>query len=150
MVGNVNDQDSNFDKYENIEDIALNLQSDNPEDWTCPEGKDHLKYILTKGYAKDNHETIIKDVDVADSNEFVMNILYNCGVSVEEKISVEMEELGINLDLRKNVQVNNQMATNQEKVFATGDAVNGASLVVTAIASGRRVARRMDEFLNSG
>jgi glutamate synthase (NADPH/NADH) small chain len=60
-----------------------------------------------------------------------------------------LQELGVNLDSRKNVQVNSQMATNLEKVFATGDAANGASLVVTAIASGRKVARRIDEFLIS-
>jgi len=37
--------------------------------------------------------------------------------------------------------------TGFEKVFAAGDAVNGASLVVYAIASGRRVAREIDAFL---
>ena len=58
-----------------------------------------------------------------------------------------LQELGVDLDSRKNVQVNSRMATNLEKVFATGDAANGASLVVTAIASGRRAARRIDEFL---
>jgi len=60
-----------------------------------------------------------------------------------------LQELGIELDSRKNVQVTAQMATNVEKVFATGDAANGASLVVTAIASGKRVARQIDEYLNS-
>jgi glutamate synthase (NADPH/NADH) small chain len=41
------------------------------------------------------------------------------------------------------------MATNVEKVFAAGDAASGASLVVNAIASGRRVAKKIDEFLIS-
>jgi glutamate synthase (NADPH/NADH) small chain len=59
-----------------------------------------------------------------------------------------LEELNIHLDTRKNVKVDPHMSTNIEKVFAAGDAVNGASLVVTAIASGRRVARRIDAFLN--
>ncbi len=59
-----------------------------------------------------------------------------------------VEELGIELDHRKNIGVNrSRMATNVEKVFATGDAVNGASLVVTAIASGRRAAKRIDDYL---
>ena len=61
-----------------------------------------------------------------------------------------LQELGIELNLRQNVGINNQMATNLEKVFGSGDAVNGASLVVTAIASGRRAARRIDDYLNSG
>ncbi|MEN8227934.1 MAG: glutamate synthase subunit beta [Bacteroidota bacterium] len=61
-----------------------------------------------------------------------------------------LQELGIDLDSRKNVQVNTQMATNVEKVFATGDAAKGASLVVTAIASGRKAARQIDDYLISG
>jgi glutamate synthase (NADPH/NADH) small chain len=61
-----------------------------------------------------------------------------------------LSELGISLDMRKNVQVDNRMATNIDKVFATGDSVNGASLVVTAIASGRRTAKRIDDYLISG
>lgn len=58
-----------------------------------------------------------------------------------------LAELGVALDVRKNVDIDRLMATSIPKVFATGDAVSGASLVVTAIASGRRVARRMDDFL---
>ena len=61
-----------------------------------------------------------------------------------------LEELDVSLNTQKSVQVDNQMATNIDKVFATGDAVNGASLVVTAIASGRRVARRIDDYLILG
>jgi glutamate synthase (NADPH/NADH) small chain len=60
-----------------------------------------------------------------------------------------LEELDVKLDPRKNVHVDQKMATSVDKVFAAGDAVNGASLVVTAIASGRRVARQIDDFLNS-
>jgi len=59
-----------------------------------------------------------------------------------------LQELGIELDLRKNVGVNRStMGTNLDKVFAAGDAINGASLVVTAIASGRRVAKKIDDYL---
>jgi len=58
-----------------------------------------------------------------------------------------LKELDIELNPRKNIQVNQKMSTNLQKVFATGDAATGASLVVTAIASGRRVARKIDEFL---
>ena len=36
--------------------------------------------------------------------------------------------------------------TGINKVFAAGDAVNGASLVVYAIASGRSAAREIDDF----
>ncbi len=59
-----------------------------------------------------------------------------------------LTELGIQLNGRKNVEVDEQLSTNIKKVFATGDAVNGASLVVTAIASGRKVAKRIDDYLS--
>jgi len=39
--------------------------------------------------------------------------------------------------------------TNRPKVFAAGDSVNGASLVVKAIASGRKAAKEIDRFLNN-
>ncbi|HER08929.1 MAG TPA: glutamate synthase subunit beta [Bacteroides sp.] len=61
-----------------------------------------------------------------------------------------LDELGVALTSRNNVRVDGHMATNLEKVFAAGDAVNGASLVVTAIASGRRVAQRIDRYLQKG
>jgi len=61
-----------------------------------------------------------------------------------------LEELGVARNERNNIQVDSRMATTVEKVFATGDAVSGASLVVTAIASGRRVAERINAFLQTG
>jgi glutamate synthase (NADPH/NADH) small chain len=60
-----------------------------------------------------------------------------------------LTELEIDLNSRKNINVNLSMSTNVNKVFAAGDAASGASLVVTAIASGRRVAKKIDEFLAS-
>ncbi len=61
-----------------------------------------------------------------------------------------LKELNISLNIRKNVGIDNKMSTNIKKVFATGDAVSGATLVVTAIASGRRVAKRIDDYFISG
>ena len=58
-----------------------------------------------------------------------------------------LTELDISLDSRKNIGIDLSMATNVNKVFAAGDASSGASLVVTAIASGRRVAKKIDAFL---
>jgi glutamate synthase (NADPH/NADH) small chain len=60
-----------------------------------------------------------------------------------------LTELGVELDNRKNVRVNNSMTTNIPKVFAAGDTISGASLVVNAIASGRKVARQIDKFLKT-
>jgi len=60
-----------------------------------------------------------------------------------------LTELGVDLDNRKNVKVNCSQATNIFKVFAAGDTVNGASLVVNAIASGRRAAKEIDRYLKN-
>lgn len=55
-------------------------------------------------------------------------------------------ELGLELDARGNIRTND-CRTSVDKVFAAGDAVSGASLVVTAIASGRKAAFEIDKFL---
>lgn len=56
---------------------------------------------------------------------------------------------GINLDNRKNIKAGIDHSTNISKVFAAGDAISGASLVVNAIASGRNAARGIISFLSS-
>ena len=61
-----------------------------------------------------------------------------------------IDELSLELDARNNIKVNNNQLTSISKVFAAGDSVSGASLVVNAIASGRRAARKIDLFLREG
>jgi glutamate synthase (NADPH/NADH) small chain len=58
-----------------------------------------------------------------------------------------VSELEIELDGRKNIKADNSLSTNIQKVFAAGDSVSGASLVVNAIASGRKAAIEIDRFL---
>ena len=58
-----------------------------------------------------------------------------------------LEELELDLDHRKNIKVDDNWLTSREKVFATGDSVSGASLVVNAIAAGRKTAKKIDLFL---
>lgn len=58
-----------------------------------------------------------------------------------------VSELGLELDTRGNIKTK-ENRTSSEKVFAAGDAISGASLVVTAIASGRRAAEEIDKFLS--
>jgi glutamate synthase (NADPH/NADH) small chain len=57
-----------------------------------------------------------------------------------------LEQLGVDLDARGNVKAP-VYATSEDGVFACGDARVGQSLVVTAIAEGRRCARVVDRFL---
>lgn len=58
-----------------------------------------------------------------------------------------VESLELDLDARNNVAVDAAMRTSFDKIFAAGDAVTGASLVVRAIASGRAAAENIDRYL---
>ncbi len=57
-------------------------------------------------------------------------------------------ELKLDYDRRGNIKINENYRTSSEKIFGTGDAVTGASLVVRAINSGRRCAENVDRFLS--
>jgi len=61
-----------------------------------------------------------------------------------------LTELGVALDARNNVSTGKDHSTSLPGVFAAGDTVNGASLVVRAIASGRSAAKAINGFLNKG
>lgn len=50
------------------------------------------------------------------------------------------KELDLKFDLRGNIVIDEKQATSKAKIFACGDAASGASLVVRAIASGRKTA----------
>jgi len=58
-----------------------------------------------------------------------------------------IEQLGVNLDARGNVATDQRYMSSEPGVFAAGDARRGQSLVVWAIAEGRKAARGVDEFL---
>ncbi|MEI6048596.1 MAG: glutamate synthase subunit beta [Bacteroidota bacterium] len=60
-----------------------------------------------------------------------------------------LSELELELDHRRNIKVDENHLTSLQKVFATGDSVSGASLVVNAIASGRKAAATIDHFLRT-
>ncbi|MBI3542204.1 MAG: glutamate synthase subunit beta [Deltaproteobacteria bacterium] len=58
-----------------------------------------------------------------------------------------LEKLGVALDERGNVKADGEFRTSVPKVFVAGDARRGASLIVWAIAEGRRMAASVDRFL---
>ncbi|MEP6787669.1 MAG: glutamate synthase subunit beta [Acidobacteriota bacterium] len=58
-----------------------------------------------------------------------------------------IEDLGVNLTHRRTVEVDENKRTNVPNVFAAGDCERGQSLVVWAIADGRRAAKSVDESL---
>jgi glutamate synthase (NADPH) small chain len=53
----------------------------------------------------------------------------------------------VNLDDRGNVETDDTYRTSMPGVFSAGDARRGQSLVVWAIAEGRRAAHHMDRYL---
>jgi glutamate synthase (NADPH) small chain len=58
-----------------------------------------------------------------------------------------LDELGVAIDGRGNVTTNENYMSSVSGVFAAGDMRRGQSLVVWAIAEGRKAARGIDEFL---
>ncbi len=58
-----------------------------------------------------------------------------------------IEQLGLKLDERGNVSVDDNHMASECGVFAAGDMVTGASLVVRAIHSGRQMAGSVDRYL---
>jgi glutamate synthase (NADPH/NADH) small chain len=58
-----------------------------------------------------------------------------------------VEGLGLTINGRGNIQVDGNFATNQKGVFAAGDCQRGQSLIVWAIAEGRKAARAADIYL---
>ncbi|MFC2098163.1 glutamate synthase subunit beta [Bacteroidota bacterium] len=58
-----------------------------------------------------------------------------------------IDALELKVNARKNIVTDSRFTTSHEKVFAAGDARNGASLVVTAIYSGREAASAIDDYL---
>ena len=59
-------------------------------------------------------------------------------------------DLGVELDPRGNVATDGSTMTSVPGVFAAGDMARGQSLVVWAIAEGRRAAHGIDSYLMNG
>jgi glutamate synthase (NADPH/NADH) small chain len=60
-----------------------------------------------------------------------------------------LKDLGVQFDARGNVQTNGHYMSSVPGVFAAGDTVRGASLVVWAISQGRQAAEAIDHYLKS-
>ena len=60
-----------------------------------------------------------------------------------------LDDLGVTYDNRGNVLIDSSSKSSVSKVFAAGDTVLGATLVVRAIYSGRQAAFNVDQFLKT-
>jgi glutamate synthase (NADPH) small chain len=59
-----------------------------------------------------------------------------------------LADLNLELNERGNIKADQKHKTSKAKVFTAGDSMVGASLVVTAIASGRKAAQAIMDYLN--
>ena len=60
-----------------------------------------------------------------------------------------IDALKLKVNARRNIVTDSKFTTSHKKVFAAGDSRNGASLVVTAIYSGRQAAAAIHDYLSS-
>jgi glutamate synthase (NADPH/NADH) small chain len=60
-----------------------------------------------------------------------------------------VEQLGVKLDPRSNVSTGENYMSSVPGVFAAGDMRRGQSLVVWAIAEGRKAAQAIDKYLTA-
>ncbi len=113
-------------------------------------GKDgkitHTELVKVEWLRNDKGEMEMKEI--ADS-QFIIEtdlVLLSMGFlhPVHEGL---VNEFNFKLNKNGTIQTDNKHKTSVEKVFAAGDAVKGASLVVTAIAHAQDVARSVNEYL---
>ncbi|MEO5657548.1 MAG: glutamate synthase subunit beta [Nitrospiria bacterium] len=75
-------------------------------------------------------------------------VLLAMGFTGPEKSRL-LTDLGVGLDARGNVAVDGNYMTNVDGVFAAGDMKRGASLIVWAIAEGRKAAAGIEQYLKT-
>ena len=61
-----------------------------------------------------------------------------------------LDDLGVMYDARGNVAGDENYMTNLDGVFVAGDTKRGASLIVWAIAEGRKAAAGIEQYLRAG
>ena len=128
------------------------------------EGGERDYNILTKSFISDSGNNVkqlecVRVEWIEESNKKIMKEIPNSNFKIEaELVLIAMgftnpqhegllNDLKLNYDDRGNVKANEKMQSNIDKIFTCGDMHRGQSLVVHAIASGRKCARNIDVFL---
>ena len=103
-----------------------------------------------EGNVKQLHGVRVSNFEPIPGTEFTLDadlVLLAMGFTGPEKAGL-VEQLGVTLDGRGNVAANEQdWQTSLPGVFAAGDVRRGQSLVVWAIAEGRKAAAAVDQYL---
>jgi len=115
--------------------------------------------VLTTHFSGDEHGNVKKlhcvrvgpkpALDRVHGSEFYLDadlVLIAIGFSGPVREGL-INALAVNLDDRGNVETDDSYVTSVPGVFSAGDARRGQSLVVWAIAEGRRAAHHIDKFL---
>jgi glutamate synthase (NADPH/NADH) small chain len=104
------------------------------------------------GNVKQLHGVRVNSFEPIPGTEFTLDVdlvLLAMGFTGPEKAGL-VEQLGVTLDDRGNVAANEQdWQTSLPGVFAAGDVRRGQSLVVWAIAEGRKAAAAVDQYLRA-
>jgi len=87
----------------------------------------------------------VKSVDTGEKEILKAELVLLAMGFVHPEHTGLVENLNLSLDIRKNIASDETQRTSTSNVFVAGDAASGASLVVRAIASGRKAAKAIDE-----
>ena len=121
--------------------------------------------VLTKSFTGDKSVKQVNLVRLEWENDNLgrpakMKEIANSGFSLEADLVLlamgftgvkrfgAVEQFGVKIDQRGNVITDAQGQTSEAAIFAAGDIASGASLVVRAIAAGRKLADSIDAFLH--
>jgi glutamate synthase (NADPH/NADH) small chain len=100
-------------------------------------------------YSRQVTGTSSRDLTPVPGSEFVLEadlVLLAIGFEHPEHEGL-VEQLGLELDRRGNIRTRQTYRTSEKRVYACGDARIGQSLIVTAIAEGRKCARIVNRDL---
>jgi glutamate synthase (NADPH/NADH) small chain len=129
------------------------------------EGCERMWSVLTKSFTGDKSVKQVNLVRLEWENDNLgrpakMKEIANSGFSLDADLVLlamgftgvkrfgAVEQFGVKIDQRGNVITDAQGQTSEAAIFAAGDIASGASLVVRAIAAGRKLADSIDAFLH--
>lgn len=115
------------------------------------EGCERRWSIATNKFIGENGKLVAVELRDTQTNEVevmeVDMVLLAMGFVHPEQEGI-VEKLQLQVSERKNIVANEHQNTSVERIFVAGDATLGASLVVRAIASGRKAAQAIDLYLS--
>lgn len=109
-------------------------------------GTDHVEGVqlqqVEQFYFDENHKAVITLAEGTEQIVSADTVIFAVGQKPEGT-----SELGLELTHGPYIQVDDDLKTSMEGVYAAGDVVTGTKSVIAAIAAGRRAAEQMDLYL---